>query len=45
MKGGEADKLRVRHILDAISEVEGYINGVNKAEFMGSSEKRYHQAD
>jgi uncharacterized protein with HEPN domain len=41
MKGSEADKLRVRHILDAISEVEGYLNGINNAEFLASSEKRY----
>jgi uncharacterized protein with HEPN domain len=41
MKGPEADKLRVRHILDAIGEVETYLRGINKTEFMASSEKRY----
>ena len=41
MKGPEADKLRVNHILDAISEVEGYLKGIQKVEFMASSEKRY----
>jgi uncharacterized protein with HEPN domain len=41
MKGSEADKLRVKHILDAISEVEDYLKGINNAEFLASSEKRY----
>jgi uncharacterized protein with HEPN domain len=41
MKGSEADKFRVKHILDAISEVEDYLKGISNAEFLASSEKRY----
>jgi uncharacterized protein with HEPN domain len=41
MKGPEADQLRVRHILDAISEVEIYLRDISESDFMASSEKRF----
>jgi uncharacterized protein with HEPN domain len=41
MKGPEADRLRIQHILDAISEVEAYLKNVSLPEFMANSEKRF----
>jgi uncharacterized protein with HEPN domain len=41
MKGQLSDKIRVHHVLDAITEVENYIAGVTENEFMGNSEKRF----
>jgi len=41
MKGPLSDKLRVHHILDAIAEVETYIDGVTEDEFIGNSQKRF----
>jgi uncharacterized protein with HEPN domain len=41
MKGPLNDQIRVKHILDAISEVETYIAGVSLQEFLANSEKRF----
>lgn len=41
MKGNQGDKFRLQHILDAISEVEGYVNQVSFDDFESNSEKRY----
>src|SRR6266566_738338 len=41
MTGPLTDHERVRHILDAINEVEHYINGVTIEQFMANSEKRF----
>lgn len=41
MKGPLSDKIRMQHILDAISEVERYIDGVTEEEFIQNSEKRF----
>jgi len=41
MKGPTSDKIRLKHILDAISEVEMYLNGVTYEEYLASSEKRF----
>ncbi len=41
MKGTMTDKLRVRHILDAITEVENYLTGVSFENFLANSEKRF----
>jgi len=35
------DKAYLRHILDAISNVEKFIEGVNKENFLGNVEKQY----
>jgi len=35
------DKAYLRHILDAISNVEKFIDGVNKENFLGNVEKQY----
>ncbi|MFI5133144.1 MAG: DUF86 domain-containing protein [Chitinophagales bacterium] len=35
------DKIRVAHILDAISEVEKYLSGVSFDTFLANSEKRF----
>jgi len=35
------DELRVRHVLDAISEVESYLKGVSLEAFLSNSEKRF----
>ncbi|KAF0241758.1 MAG: hypothetical protein FD183_596 [Chitinophagaceae bacterium] len=39
MRGQINDAARVMHILDAISEVEQYIKGVNFNDFLSNSEK------
>lgn len=41
MKGPLADQARIRHILDAISEIEGYLQNVSLDEFLTNSEKRF----
>jgi len=35
------DKAYLKHILDAISNIEKFIEGVNKENFMGNVEKQY----
>lgn len=41
MKVPLSDKLRVRHILDAISEVEAYTANITENQFLQNSEKRF----
>ena len=41
MKGPLTDQVRIQHILDAISEVEGYLQNVTLDEFLTNSEKRF----
>jgi uncharacterized protein with HEPN domain len=36
-----SDELRVRHVLDAIKEVESYLVNVSLDEFLANSEKRF----
>jgi uncharacterized protein with HEPN domain len=41
MKQPLSDELRVRHILDAIREIESYLLNVSLDEFLANSEKRF----
>ena len=41
MKGKLGDKVRLQHILDAINEVETYLENVSYAHFLENSEKRF----
>lgn len=41
MRGKLNDKIRIQHILEAISEIEVYIKGVSFDEFVSNSEKRF----
>lgn len=41
MKGRLGDKVRLQHILDAISEVEMYLESVTYEQFLQNSEKRF----
>ena len=41
MKQSLSDELRVRHVLDAIKEIESYLLNISKEEFLASSEKRF----
>jgi uncharacterized protein with HEPN domain len=41
MKGLITDKTRVIHIIEAISEIEKYLDGVLFEEFLENSEKRF----
>lgn len=41
MKGPLTDKIRIQHVLDAISETEVYIEGVSFEQFEENSEKRF----
>lgn len=41
MNGPHSNIIRIRHVLDAISEVEKYIEGVIEEEFLSNSEKRF----
>ena len=41
MKPPLSDELRVRHVLDAIKEVESYLINVSVDEFLSNSEKRF----
>ncbi len=38
MKGQMTDKIRVQHILDAITEIEKYYGGVSFENFLSNSE-------
>ena len=41
MKGQLTNKIRVLHILEAIKEIEKYLEGVSYVEFLSNSEKRF----
>ena len=41
MKGQLTDIIRLHHILDAISEIEIYLEGISFEEFEKNSEKRF----
>ena len=41
MKGPLTNKIRIQHILDAISETEVYLNAASFEDFMANSEKRF----
>src|SRR5882757_114668 len=41
MKPPLSDELRVRHVLDAIKEIESYLQNVSLDEFLANSEKRF----
>jgi uncharacterized protein with HEPN domain len=41
MKGVITDKTRILHILEAIGEIEKYLNGVLYDDFLANSEKRF----
>jgi uncharacterized protein with HEPN domain len=41
MKGNLSDTVRLKHLLDAISEIENYINNIAIDQFTKSSEKKY----
>ena len=41
MKGHLTDKIRVQHIIEAISEIEKYLAGVSFEDFKVNSEKRF----
>jgi uncharacterized protein with HEPN domain len=41
MKGQLTDKIRIQHILDAISETEIYLTSVSFEDFLTNSEKRF----
>jgi uncharacterized protein with HEPN domain len=41
MKPPLSDELRVRHVLDAIKEIESYLQNVSLKEFLANSEKRF----
>lgn len=41
MKQPLSDELRVRHVLDAIKEIESYLQNVSLDEFLSNSEKRF----
>jgi uncharacterized protein with HEPN domain len=41
MRGRLGDKVRLQHILDAIGEIELYLDGVSQDQFLASSEKRF----
>ena len=41
MKLPLSDELRVRHVLDAINEIEFYLHNVSKEQFLVNSEKRF----
>ena len=42
MKGKTSDKVRLKHILDAICEIENYTRNITIDEFSKSSEKNLH---
>jgi len=39
MEGRLGDKVRLQHILEAVSEIEAYLNGVTYDQFLANSEK------
>jgi len=41
MKGRLGDKVRLQHILDAVNEVEMYLENVSYEQFLANSEKRF----
>lgn len=41
MKGKLGDVVRLRHVLDAINEVELYLQGIDFDSFVANSEKRF----
>jgi len=41
MKGRLGDKVRLQHILDAIHEIELYLDDVTYEQFLANSEKRF----
>lgn len=41
MKPPLSDELRVRHVLDAIKEIEFYLHNVSQENFLANSEKRF----
>jgi uncharacterized protein with HEPN domain len=41
MKQPLSDELRVRHVIDAINEIESYLHNISKEEFLANSEKRF----
>jgi uncharacterized protein with HEPN domain len=41
MKGRLGDSVRLQHMLDAIREVETYLDGVTYDQFLANSEKRF----
>ena len=41
MKQPLSDELRVRHVLDAIAEIDSYLQTVSNEEFLSNSEKRF----
>jgi len=41
MKGRLSDKIRIQHILDAIYEIELYLETVSYEQFLATSEKRF----
>jgi uncharacterized protein with HEPN domain len=41
MKHPLSDELRVRHVLDAIKEIETYLQNVLMEQFLANSEKRF----
>lgn len=41
MKGLITDKTRIIHILEAIAEIEKYLDGVSYDDFLSNSEKRF----
>ncbi len=41
MKQSLSDELRVRHVLDAIAEIDSYLQGISLEAFLSNSEKRF----
>lgn len=41
MTGPLTDKVCLLHIIDAMQEIENYLNGVSKEQFLNNSEKRF----
>lgn len=41
MKQSLSDELRVRHVLDAIGEIDAYLQNVSLEDFLSNSEKRF----
>lgn len=41
MKGKLGDKIRLEHILDAINEVEKYLDNISYEEYRNISEKKF----
>jgi uncharacterized protein with HEPN domain len=41
MKQPLSDELRVRHVLDAIAEIDTYLENVSLQQFLSNSEKRF----